>query len=137
MGGSPGLRLSELMDAGGRLDDELIRSVACDSRKRVDVIAAPAEIVPIEDVDFEQLMRIVTAARRLYDVVVVDLPATITNCSLSTVFASDQTLLVTTLPMPSLRHATPQLAFMLTMGISRSTIHILLHRLEMKKNATT
>src|SRR3546814_8368765 len=67
MGCGPRLTLTELMEAGGRLDDDLIRSVACDSNKQVDVIAAPAEIGPIEDVDFEQLMRIVTAARRLYD----------------------------------------------------------------------
>lgn len=132
MGCSPRLTLSELMDAGGRLDDELIRSVACDSGKRVDVIAAPSEIVPIEDVDFEQLMRIVTAARRLYDVVVVDLPATFTNWSLSTVFAADQTLLVSTLTLPSLRHAKRQLDFMLSMGIARSAIQIVLNRVEMK-----
>ncbi|KUO56616.1 MAG: hypothetical protein APF82_08890 [Sphingomonadales bacterium BRH_c42] len=132
MGCSPRLTLTELMDAGGRLDDELIRSVACDSKKRVDVIAAPAEIVPIEDVDFEQLMRIVTAARRLYDVVVVDLPASFTNWSLSTVFAADQTLLVSTLTLPSLRHAKRQLDFMLSMGIARSAIQIVLNRVEMK-----
>ena len=132
MGCGPRLTLTELMEAGGRLDDELIRSVACDSKKRVDVIAAPAEIGPIEDVDFEQLMRIVTAARRLYDVVIVDLPATFTNWSLSTVFAADQTLLISTLTIPSLRHAKRQLDFMLSMGIARSAIQVVLNRVEMK-----
>lgn len=132
MGCAPRLSLSELLDAGARLDDELIHSVACDSHKRVDVIASPAEIVPIEDLDFEQLMRIITAARRLYDVVIVDLPASFTNWSLSTVFAADQTLLVSTLTLPSLRHTKRQLDFMISMGIARNSIQVVLNRVEMK-----
>jgi pilus assembly protein CpaE len=132
LGCTPRQDLSELMEAGNRLDDELLRAVAIDSGTGVDVIAAPSEIVPIEALDFEQLMRIITMARKQYDVVIVDLPASFTNWSLSTVFAADQAIIVGTLTIPSLRHAKRQLDFLISMGIPRNQIQIVLNRVEKK-----
>ena len=130
LGCTPRQDLTELMEAGNRLDDELLRAVAIDSGTGVDVIAAPSEIVPIEALDFEQLMRIITMARKQYDVVIVDLPASFTNWSLSTVFAADQAIIVGTLTIPSLRHAKRQLDFLISMGIARNQIQIVLNRVE-------
>ena len=130
MGCSPRQDLTELMEAGNRLDEELLRDVACDSGEGVDVIAAPTEIVPIEALEFEQLMRIVTMARKYYDVVIVDLPTSFTNWSLSTVFAADQTLIVGNLTIPSLRHAKRQIDFLISMGIQRGQIQVVLNRVE-------
>lgn len=130
LGCSPKLTLSDLIDADGRLDDELLRSVACEGDDHVFVIPAPAEIIPIESVDFERLMRIVTLARRHFDVVVLDLPSTFTNWSLSTAFAADLSLMVGTLTIPSLRHAKRQLDFLMSMGMPRSNIMLALNRVE-------
>lgn len=132
MGCTPRQNLTELIEAGARLDEELLHAVACDSGQGVDVIAAPIEIVPIEALDFEQLMRIITMARQQYDIVIADLPASFTNWSLSTVFAADQTLIVGTLTIPSLRHAKRQLDFLISMGIARNQIQIVLNRVEKK-----
>ena len=68
--------------------------------------------------------------RRQYDLVLVDLPASFTNWSLSTVYAADQSLLVGTLTIPSLRHAKRQLDFLVSMGIPRDTINVIVNRVE-------
>ncbi len=122
--------LADLLESEGRLDGELLKSVVCEGNKRVDVIAAPSDIIPIESIEFDQLMRVVTTARKHYDLVIVDLPASFTNWSLSTVFAADLTLMVGTLTIPSLRHAKRQLDFLTSMGIDRSSIQVVLNRVE-------
>lgn len=130
LGCSPRLTLADLVDTPDRLDDELVRSVTVEGHELVDVIAPPADIVPIESIDFDQLMRVINIARRQYDVVLVDLPASFTNWSLSTVFAADQALIVGTLTIPSLRHAKRQLDFLVSMGIAKDSIGVVLNQVE-------
>lgn len=133
IGATPRLTLADLIEADSRLDDELLRSVAsATDAHNVDVIAAPHDIMPIEAIEFDTLMHVVKLARRQYDLVIVDLPASFTNWSLSTVFAADQTLLVGTLTIPSLRHAKRQLDFLVSMGLSREAIQVVLNRVEKK-----
>ncbi|NVE94182.1 AAA family ATPase [Altererythrobacter lutimaris] len=133
IGANPRLTLADLMEADGRLDGELLRSVTSSSQApNVDVIAAPHDIMPIEALEFDTLMHVVKIARRQYDLVVVDLPASFTNWSLSTVFAADQTLLIGNLTIPSLRHAKRQLDFLVSMGLSREAIQVVLNRVEKK-----
>lgn len=130
LGCSPRLTLADLIEAGDRLDEELVLSVAAQGHDLVDVIAPPADIVPIESIDFEQLMRVINIARRHYDLVLVDLPGSFTNWSLSTVYAADLTLAVGTLTIPSLRHAKRQIDFMVSMGIPRDSIQFVLNQVE-------
>ena len=130
LGCTPRLTLTDLLDAKERLDEDLLQSVACDGGAHVEVIAAPADIVPIESVDFDELVRVITLARRNYDYVVVDLPATLTNWSLSAIYAANMTVMVGNLSVPSLRHAKRQIDFLLSMGISRDAIQVVLNRAE-------
>jgi len=133
IGANPRLTLADLLDSDGRLDDELVTSVASASdAHNVDIIAAPHDIMPIEAIEFDTLMQVVKLARKQYDLVIVDLPASFTNWSLSTVFAADQTLLVGTLTIPSLRHAKRQLDFLVSMGLARESIQVVLNRIEKK-----
>ncbi len=133
IGANPRLTLADLLDSDGRLDDELVSSVASASdAHNVDIIAAPHDIMPIEAIEFDTLMQVVKLARKQYDLVIVDLPASFTNWSLSTVFAADQTLLVGTLTIPSLRHAKRQLDFLVSMGLARESIQVVLNRIEKK-----
>ena len=132
LGASSRQSLMDLIEAGDRLDNELLRSVATKAHDLIDVIAPPTDIVPIESIDFEQLMRVITLARREYDVVLIDLPASFTNWSLSTVYAADMSILVGMLTIPSLRHAKRQLDFLVSMGISKDSIHVVLNQVEKK-----
>ena len=130
LGCAPRQTLGDLLGAPDRLDEDLLSSVACEGHPLVDVIAAPAEILPIESVDFDELVRILAIARRRYDVVLLDLPASLTNWSLSTIYSADQTIMVGTLSIPSLRHAKRQIDFLTSMGIDRSSIQVVLNRVE-------
>ncbi len=131
LGATPKLTLTELLEADERLDEELLTAVASStSAHGVDIISAPTDIMPIEAIEFDVLMQIVKLARRQYDLVLVDLPATFTNWSLSTVFAANQTVLVGTLTIPSLRHAKRQLDFLISMGLSREHVQVVLNRVE-------
>ena len=132
LGASSRQSLMDLIEAGDRLDSELLRSVATKAHDLIDVIAPPTDIVPIESIDFEQLMRVITLARREYDVVLIDLPASFTNWSLSTVYAAEMSILVGMLTIPSLRHAKRQLDFLVSMGISKDSIHVVLNQVEKK-----
>ncbi|MBO6709737.1 MAG: AAA family ATPase [Altererythrobacter sp.] len=132
LGASSRQSLMDLIEAGDRLDSELLRSVATEGHDLIDVIAPPADIVPIESIDFKQLMRVINLARREYDVVLIDLPASFTNWSLSTVYAADVSILVGMLTIPSLRHAKRQLDFLVSMGISKDSIHVVLNQVEKK-----
>ena len=130
LGCGPRLTISDLLEADGRLDDDLFESVICEGHAHVDVIAAPSEIIPIEAVDFDALARVIAIARQHYDVVVLDLPATLTNWSLSTIYGADLTLLIGTLSIPSLRHAKRQIEFLISMGIPRPSIQVIMNRVE-------
>lgn len=132
LGTSSRQSLMDLIEAGDRLDSELLRSVAAKGQYLIDVILPPTDIVPIESIDFEQLMSVITLARREYDVVLIDLPASFTNWSLSTVYAADMSILVGMLTIPSLRHAKRQLDFLISMGISKGSIHVVLNQVEKK-----
>ena len=95
--------LIDLVEAGARLDDELFKSVAVAGRKTFDVIAAPTDIVPIEEIELGALNAVVALARRKYDVVLFDMPASLTNWAMSTLLAADAVLLVGNSSIASLR----------------------------------
>lgn len=124
------LTLQDLLEADKRLDEDLLRSVRCTTQSQVDVISAPLEIMPIEAIEYETLQTITQLARRHYDLVVLDLPAAFTNWSLSAVFGATKTLLVSTLTIPSLRHAKRQIDFLKSMGIAREDICVVLNKVE-------
>ena len=121
-----------MLEADGRLDEELLRSVVCQGDERVDIVAAPSDIQPIEALDFDRLMAVVTLARRHYDVVLVDLPANLTNWAVSVIFAATRLVQVGTLSLGSLRHARRQLQFLQSMGLERDRIDIVLNRVEQR-----
>ncbi len=132
LGASARRNLADLLESTDRVDEDMVSSVAVESHHGVDVIAAPTDIVPIESIEFEQLMRIITLARKRYDLVILDLPANMTNWSLSTIFAADQSILVGQLTIPSLRHTKRQIDFLFSMGIPRDKIQVVLNRVEKK-----
>ena len=86
--------LIDLVEAGARLDDELFRSVAVEGSETFDVIAAPADIMPIEELDLGGLRSVVALARRKYELVLFDMPGALTNWAMSTLLGANAVLLV-------------------------------------------
>lgn len=122
--------INDLLEAGNRLDDQLLSSVAGDAGDGLSVIAAPEAILPLESVDTDQLLRVIHLLRQRYGYVVLDLPANWTNWTLSAALAADAIVLVCELSIASLRQARRRLELFNEVGIERSAIEIVVNRVE-------
>ena len=122
--------MSDLLASGDRLDPDLIRSISRATEQNLVVFAAPPLIEPIESVETEQVLQVLTMMRQLYAGVVIDLPSDITNWSLSALSAADLIVIVVELSVSSLRQARRRLDLFESIGIERSRIAVVVNRVE-------
>ena len=120
----------DLLEAGDRLDGEFFGSAAIASGRGFDVVVAPEPITPLESVDVDQLIHLLSIARRSYGSVLIDLPANWTNWTLSAVLASTDLVLITDLTIPGLRQAKRKLELFETVGVPRERVRIVVNRVE-------
>lgn len=130
LGLSPKRTLTDLLEAGARLDDSLLRSVAAPHASGVAVIAAPEEILPLESIDAEQLRRTIELARQEFDFVFIDLPSNLTNWNLSILAEADAILMLAEQTIASLRQARRRLDLFRSVGIDRRTVSVVVNRME-------
>ena len=130
LGKSAKTTVIDLLDAGDRLDAEFFASAAVDSGRGFDIVVAPKPITPLETVDVDQLIHLLSIARRAYGSVLVDLPANWTNWTLSTALASTDLVLVTDLTIPGLRQAKRRLELFDAVGVPRERVRIVVNRVE-------
>ena len=117
-----------LLEADQRLDGDMIRNVATRVRDGVYLIAAPSEIVPIEEVKAEHLLRIISLAQSEFDMVLIDMPAAWTNWSLSVAAESDRILLVAEQSLATLRQAKRLLDLFRDVGIAQRAVEVVVNR---------
>ncbi len=130
LGVSSPLTMSDLLAAGQRVDGSLLQTVASTADNGVAVIAAPENIAPLEAVDSEQLLKILTLAQQEFGYVVMDLPGNWANWTLSAIDKADLILLVVDLSVGSLRQARRRLNLFEETGIDRNRIKIVANRME-------
>lgn len=130
LGRSAKTTVVDLLEAGNRLDAEFLHSATVDSGRGFDIIVAPEPITPLEAVDVDCLLHLLTVARREYGSVLVDLPANWTNWTLSTALASTDVVVVTDLTIPGLRQAKRRLELFDTVGVPREHVRIVVNRVE-------
>lgn len=120
----------DLLEAGRRLDADLLHSVAIASDRHFDFIAAPEAITPLEAVDADKLLAVINLARRAYGWVLLDLPADWTNWTLSAALGSTDIILITDLSITGLRQARRRLDLFDSIGIPRERVRIVVNRVE-------
>lgn len=130
LGLDPKLTLGDLVEAGSRLDGELLRSVTVKHPSGLGVIAAPSQMLPLESLGNEQVIAIVERAQREYGSVFVDLPANWTNWSLSLIARADAVLLITDLSVPSLNRARRQIDLLNSQGLGEVELRVIVNRFE-------
>ncbi len=130
LGLTPKLTLGDLIEAGARLDRELLRSVAVAHPCGLPVIASPSTMLPLEAISNDQVIAIVDSAQREYGTVFVDLPANWTHWSLSLVARSHLVLLVTELTVAGLHHARRQLDLLQEQGLGALELRVVVNRFE-------
>jgi len=109
LGLQPRLSLSDLLDAGTRLDGDLLRATTVEHPSGLKVIAAPKQMMPLESIGADHVLEIVDVATREFGTVFIDLPTNWTNWSLSLVARSALVLVVTELTVTGLNRARRQL----------------------------
>jgi pilus assembly protein CpaE len=130
LGLRPSLTFYELIEAGARLDGELLRATTTLHPSGLKVIAAPKSLMPLDAVSSEQLIEIVEIAKREFGTVFVDLPASWTNWSLSLLAQSDLVLLITELSVSGLYRARRQLDLLREQDLASVDLRIVVNRFE-------
>jgi len=109
LGLQPKFSLVDLLEAGTRLDGDLLRATTIEHSNGLKVIAAPGTMMPLEGIAGDHVLEIVETATREFGTVFVDLPTNWTNWSLSLVARSELVILVTELTVAGLNRARRQL----------------------------
>jgi pilus assembly protein CpaE len=130
LGLQPKLSLIELLDAGARLDGDLVRATTTDHASGLKVIASPPEMMPLEGIQGDHVLRVVDQATREFGTVFVDLPSNWTNWSLSLVARSDLVILVTELTVTGLNRARRQLSLLDSQDLGNLDVRVVVNRFE-------
>ena len=130
LGLQPALNLTDLIEAGSRLDGALFRSTTTAHPSGLAILAAPREITPLESLSSDQMLGLVETAMREFGTVFVDLPHNWSNWSLSLLARSDIVLLVTELRIASLHRAKRQLDLITGQDLGELDIRVVVNRAE-------
>ena len=130
LGLRPALSLVDLIEAGGRLDGELLRATTVEHPSGLKLIAAPPSMIPLESLSSEQVIEIIELAKREFGTVFVDLPSNWTNWSLSLLAQSDLILLVSELTVASLHRARRQLELIRSQELEDLDLRVVINRFE-------
>ena len=130
LGMQPKLSIADLLEAGTRLDGDLMRATTSDHASGLKVISAPSEMMPLEGISNEHVLRIVDLATREFGTVFFDLPTNWTNWSLSVVARSDLVILVTELTVAGLNRARRQLNLIQSQDLGALEVRVVVNRFE-------
>lgn len=130
LGLRPSLTVSNLLEAGSRLDAALLQAATVSHASGLKVIGAPTDMMPLDSVSCEQLLDVADLSLGIYGTVFLDLPANWTDWSMSLLARSDVVLLVTELTVPALRQTRRQLDLLDTQDLSGLDLRIILNRHE-------
>ncbi|GAA0273359.1 CpaE family protein [Alteraurantiacibacter aestuarii] len=131
-GHTPRITIEALLSAGDRLDKDLISSAVIDSGHGFAIIAAPEKVLPLDEVNVDQLLNMLAILRRRYALVLVDLPTDWTSWGLSVADACTAVALVTDMSVASLRQAKRRLDLFEQVGIGSDRLQLVANRVEHK-----
>ena len=126
----PKLSVADLLEAGTRLDGDLVRATTSDHPSGLKFISAPPDMMPLEGISNDHVLRIVELATREFGTVFIDLPANWTNWSLSLVARSDLVILVTELTVAGLNRARRQLNLIQSQDLGALDVRVIVNRFE-------
>ena len=130
LGLQPSLSLADLIEAGARIDGDLLRATTAIHSSGLRVLASPPDMMPLESLSSDQLLQIVELAAKEFGTILVDLPTNWTNWSLSLLARSDVILLVTEMTIPSLYRARRQLDLIKSQELDDLDVRVVVNRFE-------
>lgn len=127
---TPTTSVLELLEAGERLDGDLVGNAAVETAQGAFVLAAPSAIAPLELVDVDRLLHLLEIVREEFDLVLIDLPANWTNWTLSALLASSEILLLTDQTINGLRQAKRCLELFASVEVPTEDVGIVVNKFE-------
>jgi pilus assembly protein CpaE len=120
--------VADLLASAERLDGPMLRAAAAHHPSGVDLLAAPAQVMPLDLVEPQTALSLLDAARAGYGLVLVELPQTWTRWTRAVLEASDAAVLAVNLTVPSLRHARRQLETITEEGLGHLPLSVVANR---------
>ncbi len=108
----PNLTLQDLLAAGEKLDATAFGSVVTSHASGVNLVAAAKDILPPDEITVEAIERIVGLARRVYSIVIVDLPPDWSEWKLRLLERADLVCAVAAIDVPGVYRCSRMLSFM-------------------------
>ncbi|MFC3174037.1 CpaE family protein [Novosphingobium bradum] len=130
LGREPRVTIEALLDAGDRLDAELLASAVTDSGRGFAVLASPEAITPLDHVDDNRLLALLSLVRREFDFVLVDLPTDWTSWGLSLAASATRVLLLTNPAVAPMRQAKRRLQLFDSVGVASDRVAVVVNRAE-------
>ena len=124
----PKLNLKDLLDAGKRLDAELLHTILSRHSCGLHYIAAPEEVLPLDSLTSEDALAILDVVAREFQSVFVDLPHDWTEWSFHLLARSSVILLVSELSIPSLHQTKRQLDFIRENDLGEIPLHVVMNK---------
>ncbi|MEU4691532.1 P-loop NTPase [Actinoplanes sp. NPDC023714] len=100
---APDRSIADGVTMAGRLDEQGLRSIVTSARPGLDALLAPASPAEGEQVRRELIVELLDVARPLYDFIVVDTPAVVTDQVLAALDMSDWYVPIVTPELPTLK----------------------------------
>lgn len=122
--------MGTLVEAGSRLDDELVNGTVVETRYGFSIIAAPEAIVPLDLLGPDQVSTILHSLRARFGYVLVDLPQSLSNWSLGIATSAASTMIITEGSIAGLRQARRRIDLLETLGLDRASIKVIANRVE-------
>jgi pilus assembly protein CpaE len=115
-----------------RLDADALKGYLTPHRGQVFLLAAPLEPGLSETISAESVAKIIRLMKRLYKYVIIDTPPSFTDHVLAALDESDESVLITSMDVPSIKNLKLSLQTLELLGFGRDRIRLILNRADAK-----
>jgi pilus assembly protein CpaE len=128
----PGRTIYDAAQSLDRLDADALKGYLTPHRGQVYLLAAPLEPGLAETISAESVGKILRLMKRIYKYVVVDTPPSFTDHVLAALDESDESVLITSMDVPSIKNLKLSLQTLELLGFGRDRIRLVLNRADSK-----
>jgi pilus assembly protein CpaE len=115
-----------------RLDADALKGYLTPHRGQVFLLAAPLEPGLSETISAESVAKIIRLMKRNYKYVIIDTPPSFTDHVLAALDESDESVLITSMDVPSIKNLKLSLQTLELLGFGRDRIRLILNRADSK-----
>ena len=115
-----------------RLDADALKGYLTPHRGQVFLLAAPLEPGLSETISAESVAKIIRLMKSLYKYVIIDTPPSFTDHVLAALDESDESVLITSMDVPSIKNLKLSLQTLELLGFGRDRIRLILNRADSK-----